>query len=215
MIVALFAAALALVQPTEPEVAYDEATIDVPAIELDDDGSAAAEAAAAAAADAADAARDVMREVRKIYWEGAGWEVLERTHDCILSNFEVSVAHDSRLNRTEISFGDASIKSLRKGEVRPIRLAWMTGDDGTYGELVRMTAEPVPEDNPSVTIMRGRVSLPGFLDQFAREATIGFMTEQGVVINAWSLDGSAAGVAQLRKCATEVSLARPSDPFAR
>lgn len=91
----------------------------------------------------------------------------------------------------------------------------MTGDDGRYGELLRMTAEPVPEDEPRVTIMRGRVSLPGFLDQFAREETIAFMTEDGVVINAWSLKGSAAGVVQLRKCATEVSLARPSDPFAR
>lgn len=220
MIGFLLPLALGSAQPVEVPV-DDEATTEAPAADYDyptgeavaDEG---AEAAAAAAAEAAQASRDVLLKLGKPYWESDNWEVLEREHDCVLSNFEVSVAYDYRMSRIELSFGDPSIKSLRKGEVRPIRLAWMNGaDDGKYGELIRMTADPIPEENPRVTIMRGRPALPDFLDKFAEKTDIGFMTESGVVINGWSLKGSAPAVSQLRKCALAVSVARPSDPFSR
>lgn len=218
--------ASALFGTTQPaEAPVEEATTEAPAAD------AYEYTAADAAAEAAEAAREVLREYRadeetsaydpdghnwaigRTFWTGKDWEVSENKHDCTLTNRSVSVLYDSRLEKIELSFVDSSIKSLRRGEIRPIRLSWLTDTEGYWAETLQMSARPLPDDSPRVTLMTGRVSSKGFLDYFARMKAIGFGTTKGVVINGWNLDGSAVGVVQLKKCAEQVSSARPSDPF--
>lgn len=210
---------------------YEEATTEAPAADAYEYAAAEAAAdAAAAGAEAmgAEAVPEAFAEegadaystaeqnwgIGRTFWTGQDWEVTENKHDCTLTNRSVSVLYDARLKVIELSFVDASIKSLKRGDTKPIRLSWLTENEGYYGETIRMAARPMPDDNPRVTLMKGRVSGKDFLDNFARMKVIGFGTTKGVVINAWQLDGSAAGIAQLRRCAERVSYVRPSDPFA-
>lgn len=214
----LFAYALIGQTAEEQAAGHGEATTEAPMYEPFDampDGPPTEDGSTVAAEAAADAVMSARLAIGITFWENSIWEVREIAHSCYLTNRGVSVTYDHRLKRVEVSFIDDSIKSLQRGQKRPIRLMWVKGDDGYYGETISMEALPVPDDNPTVTIMRGRAGREDFLGNFARMSGIGFQTTSGVVINGWSLEGSATAISQLRQCAELVSLKRPSDPFAQ
>lgn len=196
---------------TPDEYLYDAMPDGPP--ESQDAPTATAKAAADAATAAAAAATAAAEEAEvSVFWRDRKWTVWSAEHHCELGGSNgLSVGYDYRLGKVDVSFMDASISSLKNGDVRSVSVIWVSGDRVTRGETAKMNALVLGSVG---TILKGRVASPTFLDRLAASNGIAFLTGRDVVIKGFKLAGSHVAIVKLKDCAKIISSVRPSDPFA-
>lgn len=215
MILSLALALLAATPEEDEAWANAEAAgraVDEAARELADEASVAAQAdSVEMTADEAMADANTPMEDRSLTYIG-DWTVLEQEHSCsIIPRYPMFVEYDARLERVTFGFTEKSVKTLRDGQQVPVIFTLGHAEDyRTYpAKMMSVTVGSTGNTSFKTTFE------PWFLDHFAKQSGIGFLTTKMVLINAYSLDGSAAAVAALRTCAERVSNIRPSDPFTK
>ena len=200
--------------PSEEIVGDPANTVEMPAeddVFAAQDGALAAAEAAERAADEALAARS--EKMSKPYYRQGRWSVSRGYGSCTaISDQGALYDYDERLATVEITIGDKSIRSLREGEIRRLKSAFI--------ERASRRAFDIQVKPYKATLYGSSTFLQSTFDAqilgpIAKYDIIAFWTDQRVLVRSFDLTGSAAMIANLRKCATEESALHPSDPFAR
>lgn len=143
------------------------------------------------------------------------WQIWETDHTCIVAtSYGMSVEIDHWEREVKFAFWEDSIRSLEKGDRRQVRLAWQDAANDQWNAERFANFYTVTTVTPNSSTRLETKRERGFLRKFAESSAIAFMTTEGRTINAYFLDGSARAIADAQKCAKDVGLARPSDPFA-
>jgi hypothetical protein len=184
-------------------------TVEMPAEETADEAAQAAEAAAQAAEDAGNAAEASARP----YYRRGRWKITRGYGTCTaLSDQGALYDYDERLGTVEITISDKSIRSLREGEVRRLKSAFI---ERASKKAFNIQTSPFKAKLYGTSTFLQSTFDVQILEPLARYDIIAFWTDQRVLVRAFDLTGSAVMIANLRKCAAQESALHPSDPFTR
>lgn len=157
-------------------------------------------------------------EVDKTYAviDNGDWFVMRGVNECRMLAFYqddnyFAVEYDARLRNTRLYFQDKSIKALKHGDKRSLKVIFKV--NATSNRFDDLWGE---HEFTAITIDDKITLIADFDDEMlvdiARYDMIGIFYKDAVV-KMRKLGSSAKAVAKLRECAVKQSVENPSDPF--
>lgn len=165
-----------------------------------------------------EAARQVEKSLQHTrtepYWTDGKWKVTASNSTCSLQGSEpFAVEYDDRLSRFRIFFFAPGTKSLREGEKRTVKIAFIQKTP-QIGWFANANLQVMAVYNEGRTFLVGDTYQPLFQD-LSRSDFIAFYTQQDVLIISVGLAGTGKAIPHLMRCAERQQRLHPSDPFAR
>jgi len=122
------------------------------------------------------------------------------------------INYDFNSDTSLVSFFDSSVKSVRTGDKKKLRVRFRMGNvsDDRWGKVQFVASS---RDDDAGTMFTAEMKA-GVLNSVATGNGVSFWYDD-VLLKSYALDGSGKAVEKLRACSRDMAAANPVDPFKR